>query len=153
MTLELTLQQRQLVKEQDGRPVEIVDPDTQRSYMLVARELFERARPMLDNLPPAPASSGQRSIEIPPGIRRSQEAFWRDLQDLLKQRSWRGQWVCYCGDERIGIAKTKTKLVWRCLKRGLDRREFYVGYIEERFAPPWETTVLEESLFEGAEKR
>ncbi len=53
-----------------------------------------------DNLPDA-------SDGVPAGILRSQQAFWRDLPELLKNKNNHGKWVCYRGDERVGIAKTK----------------------------------------------
>jgi hypothetical protein len=138
-----------LLNGQNGGPIEVVDPDTQRTYMLVTREQFEKVCSLLDDAASAPVS--QLSLEIPPGIRRSQEAFWRDLPELLKQRKLRGRWVYYFGDERVGIAKRMTPLVQQCLARGIERKEFYVGYIEELPTPPWEPTVLEESLFEAVD--
>ncbi len=151
MILELTEQQRAMVKGQGGRPVEIVDPDTQRTYMLVALEEFERVRPLLSEPAPGVASGSQLSFEIPPGIRRSQEAFWRELPGLLKERKLRGQLACYHGDERIGIARDDVELYGRCRDRGLKQNEFYIGYIEDRALPPWESEVLEESLFEAVD--
>jgi len=151
MTIELTEQQRRIIEGQSGRPVEVVDPDSQRSYMLIAREQFEKVRTMLDDSSSAPASPSQISLEIPPGIRRSQEAFWRDLPELLKQRKLRGQWVCYHGDERVGISKDDAELFQRCWKRGLKDREFDVFLIEELEMPPWEPEEMDESLFEAVE--
>ncbi len=150
MILQLTEQQRQMVAEQAGRPIDVIDPDTQHAYVLIARDQFEKVRSMLDESPQSPSPS-QASFEIPPGIRRSQEAFWRDLPNLLKQKKLIGRWVCYHGDEQIGVAKTDTELVQACLRRGLKRNEFYVGWINELPAPPWESFDLEESLFEAAE--
>jgi hypothetical protein len=151
MILELTEQQRQLVKGQAGRPVEVVDPDTQRLYMLVARGQFEKVRAMLDEPLPDPAASSQPPVEIPAGIRRSQESFWRDLPEVLKQRKLRGQCACYSGDELIGISRNDAELIQRCLKRGIPRDEFYVGYIEESSTPPREPEEIEESLFEAVD--
>lgn len=148
MMLELTAEQRRVVEGQGGRPVEVVDPATRRAYVLIPREEFERVRPLLDDAPPAANPPEAPSFEIPPGIRRSQEAFWRELPELLKQRKLRKRWVCYHGDERVGIAKSATELVQECLRRGIKRTEFYVGWIEPRPVPPWEPEVIEESLFE-----
>src|SRR5258708_4895025 len=105
MTFQLTEQQRQMVHEQEGRPVEVVDPETQRAYVLITREQFDKVRVMLDESQAIPDVPSSLSLEIPPGIRRSQEAYWRELPELLKTRRFRGQWVCYYGNERIGIAR------------------------------------------------
>lgn len=50
-------------------------------------------------------------------IAKSQEAFRRDLPELLKNRY--GQWVAYHGDERIGFGRTQLELYRECLRRGL----------------------------------
>ena len=44
MKIELTEQQRQVVQEQAGEPVEVIDPATQCAYILLAREQFDRMR-------------------------------------------------------------------------------------------------------------
>jgi hypothetical protein len=46
--------------------------------------------------------------EIPPMIQRSQEAFRRDLPELLKKHE--GKWVAYSGDRRLGMGRSKSKL-------------------------------------------
>ena len=63
-----------------------------------------------------------------PAIRKSIEAFRRDLPELLK--SYPGKWVAYHGDERVGIGKTETELYQRCFARGLTRDDFIVGFTE-----------------------
>ena len=55
--------------------------------------------------------------EIAPGIRRSMEAYWRDLPQLLPLKSRKRRWVAYHGDERIGIAKDDEPLIRECLRR------------------------------------
>jgi hypothetical protein len=151
MMIELTEQQRRVVEEQAGRPIEVVDPASLRCYILIARDQFEKVRSMLDEPSPAPASPSQLPLEIPPGIRRSQEAFWRDLPELLKQRKLRGQWVCYHGDERVGVSKDDAELFRRCRERGLEESDFDVFVIEERETPPWEPEEMDQSLFEAVE--
>jgi hypothetical protein len=68
-----------------------------------------------------PTASG-----IPPGVRRSTEAFRRDLPELLKIRKWYRRWVAYHGEERIGIARDPGDLYEECERRGLKREEFRV---------------------------
>jgi hypothetical protein len=140
---ELTDKQRQALEEQPGRPVEVVDPATQRAYVLLAREEYERLRSLLPGVPGSTPQPPEEAGLIPAGIRRSQEALRRALPQLLAQRKLRGQWVCYAGDEWVGIAPTKAALVRACLQRGLDYDAFYVGKIdayelveEEELDPP-----------------
>jgi hypothetical protein len=151
MRLELTDEQRQAVQEQPGRPVEMIDPHTLRTYFLIAREEYERLSCHVSDLrgPGTPAPEGD--MLIAPGIRRSQAALRRTLPQLLAQDKLRGQWVCYAGDERIGIAPTKAALVRACLQRGLDDDAFYVGKIEpdelieeEELGPPSPSLFMEE---------
>ena len=63
---------------------------------------------------------------IPPGIRRSNEAFYRDLPELLKNKKLFRRWVAYHGDERIGIARDPGVLYEECERRGLKQEEFAV---------------------------
>ena len=56
--------------------------------------------------------------------------------------------MAYHGDERIGFARTDTELYHECLRRGLQRGEFYVGFLEPLETPPWGPSVIEESLYE-----
>ncbi len=79
---------------------------------------------------------------IPAGILRSQQAFWRDLPHLLSQRKLRGRWVCYHGDERIGIG-TYEELIRQCLGRGIPDDAFYLGRIRPQELPPWEPEDVE----------
>jgi hypothetical protein len=146
VAIELTEQQRQAVEAGQGRPVEVVDPVTHRLYLLVAVELYDRVRPLLDEGSP-PATQEPSSL-IPRGILRAQQAFWRDLPELLKLRSRKRRWVAYQGDERIGFGKTDTELFQECFRRGLRRGEFYVGPLEPREAPPWAGDPIEHSLYE-----
>ena len=86
MMVELTDQQRQAVLEQAGEPVEVVDPHTQRVYILLPREQYERMYSLAER-EPQPSHHG---AEVTPGVLRSQKAFWRDLTDLLSQPKLRG---------------------------------------------------------------
>jgi hypothetical protein len=73
----------------------------------------------------------------PPGMRRSMEAYWRDLPALLKSR-YRGWWVAYHGDERIGFARRQDEIYRECDRRGLDHSEYWVDLVKPRSQPPWE---------------
>jgi hypothetical protein len=71
----------------------------------------------------------QASLEVPPGIQRSQEAFRRELPLLLQNPRLYRQWVAYRGEERISIAPSKRQLYQECLRRGMREDEFVVRRI------------------------
>jgi hypothetical protein len=63
-------------------------------------------------------------LPIPQMIQLSQAAFRRDLPALMKTHY--GYWVAYHGEQRLGFARSKSKLVQECLRRGLKDDEFVV---------------------------
>jgi len=142
MMLELTEQQRQAVQEQAGEPVEVIDPDTQRAYVLLAREQYDRMRSLVGSEREPTHRVADGAPDIPPGILRSQKAFWRDLPHLLSQPKLRGRWVCYHGGERIGIGSYE-QLIRECCRRGIPDDASYVGRIRPRELPPWEPEDVE----------
>jgi hypothetical protein len=75
--------------------------------------------------------------QIPPGIRRSQEAYWRDLPQLLQSRH-KGQWVAYHGDERVGFARSQDEIYRECFQRGYRDDDFYVARVTPHYHAPWE---------------
>jgi hypothetical protein len=82
--------------------------------------------------------------EIPEGIRRSQEAYWSDLPELVRLKSRSRRWVAYHGDERVGFGKTSAELYDRCLRvRKLRKDDFYVDRLEPRANPPWEAEAID----------
>ncbi len=125
MHIELTEQERLLA--QQGQPLDVVDSRTNEAYVLLARQCFEHVRTQLP--PPAEAAEPPEQV-IPEGIRLSQEAFRRDLPELLKQKKQFRHWVAYHRYERIGIAYDGETLLKKCLKRGLAVDEFYLGWID-----------------------
>ncbi len=141
MKIELTEQQRQVVQEQAGEPVEVIDPATQCAYILLAREQFDRMRSLVGSEWEPSHRVAEDAPCIPPGILRSQEAFWRDLPHLLSQRKLLGRWVCYHGNERIGIG-THEELIRECRRREI-LDEAYLGRIRHRELPPWEPEEVE----------
>jgi hypothetical protein len=70
----------------------------------------------------------------PPVILRAQEAFFRDLPELLKER--RGQWVAYHGDRQIGFGRTQHALWRECLQQG------YHEFLIRRIWPYPETDFI-----------
>jgi hypothetical protein len=113
--------------EQAGA-VRIEDPETHSAYVILKAELYERIKPLLHN--------GHE--EIPEGIRRSQDAFFRDLPELLKDESLLGQCVAYCGAERIGIAPTDLPLIREINRRGIKDDEFDLFVIRPQGREPEE---------------
>ncbi len=137
------------LETQHDAPLSVVDPQTNTAYVLIRADLFERARSLMEY--PQPSSTFQPRAPIAPMMLRSQQAFWRDLPDLLKLKSNKHQWAAYHADERIGVGKTQTELYQECLRRGLQRGEFYVGKIEEDDVPPCGTLAADSSPRECSE--
>jgi hypothetical protein len=128
-TITLTPEQLQLVEQAGDQPVRVEDPRNHRIYLLVEESAQESHT--------APIEAGYSwDDDIPEGILRSQDAFFRDLPELLKDESLRGQWVIYHGDERIGIAPSDEPLIRECLKRGLKRDEYDVFVIRPKSREP-----------------
>jgi hypothetical protein len=152
MTIELTEAQRQALQADHGSPVDVVDPVTRERYVLLAREVFERVQSIMQ-----PRTSGQSAQPLPErinenpvpemlsvsaSIRQSQESFWRNLPELLKDRRNKGLWVCYHRDERIGIGNYE-ELIRECVRRGLPENEYDIEVIEPHASPPWEPEEIE----------
>src|SRR5262249_32150905 len=100
---------------------------------------YERMRGQLEE----PAADSLSNI--PPGIRRSKEAFLRNLPELMRSWWYRGKWVVYHGEERFGVSRNPRKLIRKCVRRGLKRDEYYLGVIRHHEPEPEE---IEESLYE-----
>jgi hypothetical protein len=110
--------------------VRIEDPETHAAYVIVKAEDYERIKSLLEN--------GQE--EIADGIRRSQDAFFRDLPELLEDKSLLGQSVAYHGDERIGIAPSDEPLIREINRRGIQDDEFDLFVIRPQGREPEEVT-------------
>jgi hypothetical protein len=112
--------------------VRIEDPETHAAYVILKAEVYERMKPLLEN----------RHDEIPEGIRRSQDAFFRDLPELLRDESLLGQCVAYRGDERIGIAPSDEPLLREINRRRIKDDEFDLFVIKPQNREPEEMTYL-----------
>jgi hypothetical protein len=125
--------------------VQIVDPLTHDAYVLLRAEVYER---LSGELPPPELH--QPNPEIPPGVLRSQQAFWQDLPELLKKKRNRGKWAAYHGSERVAIGRTDVEVYRECFRRGLESGEFYVGKLkaDPDGIPPWGTYHSDWSLYE-----
>ena len=100
------------------------------AYVILKAEVYERIKPLLEN----------GHDEIPDGIRRSQDAFFRDLPVLLKDESLLGQCAAYSGDERIGIAPSDEPLIREINRRGIKDDEFDLFVIRPQGREPEEVT-------------
>jgi hypothetical protein len=126
----MTLTPEQQDEIEQAGAIRIEDPETHAAYVILKAEVYERIKPLLEN--------GQD--EIPEGIRRSQDAFFRDLPELLKDESLLGQCVAYCGDERIGIAPSDEPLIGEINRRGIRDDEFDLFVIRPQDRDPEEVT-------------
>lgn len=48
----LTIEQRNLLKQSNGQPLRLVDPDTNREYVLLDAEVYDQVRSVLSDLNP-----------------------------------------------------------------------------------------------------
>jgi hypothetical protein len=65
---------------------------------------------------------------VPPLIWYGEEAYLRDLRELIKDHQ--GQWAVYSGDRRLGITRSKQQAFELARKEGLKRGEFLVRGID-----------------------
>ena len=143
----LSPEQRQAIGEAGGQPVPIIDPLTHDAYVLVRAEVYAR----LATVPQPPVTPAQSGDSAP--VLRSQQAFWQDLPELLKDKRNRGKWVAYHGTERVALTRSDVEAYQECFRRGLERGEFYVGRVEADpdGIPPWGTLEGDWSLYEATE--
>jgi hypothetical protein len=142
--IELTEAQRRAIEAEHGRPVDLIDPATRQAYVLLAREQYEKVQSLLAAQSDVTAPSRESAAGlIAPAILRSQQAFWRNLPALLRDARNRGKWVCYHGDERVGVARTQRELIRECVRRGLPDDAYYTDVIEPRELAPWEVEEVE----------
>jgi hypothetical protein len=124
LTPELGEAVEQAVERSGGQPIRVEDPRSRRTYLLFEEAAYE-TRTSADEACQPPL------LDLPEGVRRSQAAFLRDLPELVKDESLRGQWVIYHGDERIGIAPSDEPLIRECSRRGLKSDQYDLFVIEE----------------------
>jgi hypothetical protein len=122
------------VEESGGTLIRLEDREMHAAYLVLKAEVYERIRPLLEDGP----QQSSRTDEISEGIRRSQEAFFRDLPEILEDESLRGQWVVYHGDQRLEIGPTQTDVIRECNRRGLKDDEYDVFVIRPQLPEPEE---------------
>jgi hypothetical protein len=84
----------QEIEKAGNDPVRIEDPETHSAYVLLKAEVYDRIKPLIGSSAPA-------MDQVPEGIRRSKEAFLRDLPGLLTRKRRRGRWVLYHGNDQV----------------------------------------------------
>jgi len=143
----LTPELKQAIEQAGDDLVRLEDPQTRQTYVLLKADDYERIRQVLgDDWRQAASSRGttenatwrMEESNIPEGIRRSQEAFFRDLPELLKKRRLRGKWVAYHRDERVKVGRTQTEVIKECNRRGLETDQYDVFVIEPQSQEPEE---------------
>jgi hypothetical protein len=67
-------------------------------------------------------------VPIRPIIKQALEKHRRDLPELLKTH--RDQWVAYYGEERLGFGRSKRKLYFKYVDRGLNPDDLVVFGVE-----------------------
>ena len=137
----LTPELKQAIEQAGDELVRLEDPQTRQTYVLLKSEVFEKIQKIVGDewrQAAIPRDTGQQEVNIPEGIRRSQEAFFRELPELLKSRRLRGKWVAYHGNERVKIGRTQTDVIKECNRRGLDVEQYDVFVIEPQSQEPEE---------------
>jgi hypothetical protein len=109
-----TPEQRQIIEKSGDEPVRIEDPETHSTYVIIKAEVYERLRPSAQN----------HLGVVPEGIRRSQDAFFRDLPKLLEDKDHWGQWAAYHCDELIGTSHSRDELIREVNRRGIGAEDF-----------------------------
>ncbi|MGP0066339.1 MAG: hypothetical protein ACLQGP_22470 [Isosphaeraceae bacterium] len=133
----LTPELRQEIEKAGDEPVRIEDPENQTAYVLIRAEVYDRIKP-------APHLENLAAYQVPEGIRRSKEAFLRDLPSLMARKRLRGRWALYHGDKQVGIWRNAQRLDRAIIKRGLKEDECYAGVI----CPHEDEYEIEHSLME-----
>jgi hypothetical protein len=128
-TVGLTPEQRKLVEQAGDQPVLIEDLETRRAYVIVRADVYER-------LCDTPQPNLARDLHVPDGVRRSQEAFFRDLPELLRDRRLGGKYVAYHGDERVKVGRSAVEVIRECIRRRLSDDEYDVFVIEPQSRDP-----------------
>jgi hypothetical protein len=80
-----------------------------------------------------PAATSEEPIVIPPLIVEANQAFDRDLPEMLKTHA--GLWVAYHGSRRVGFDERDDVLYRLCREQGMGEGEFIV-YCVEPMADP-----------------
>jgi hypothetical protein len=82
----VTPELRREIANAGGNPVRLVDPETNTAYVLLKADDYDRLNPGRD-------SEKGSAEQVPEGIRRSREAFIRELPGFLARRRLHRRWA------------------------------------------------------------
>jgi hypothetical protein len=129
MGIELTNEQRDQLRNQSYKAVTVFDSDTKEVYVLMRTEMY---RYLISHQPPNGKVVVDYTVGLPPvpeGIRKSREAFLRDLPQLLGDNRFKEKWVLYRGAKRLATASTHDELMDVCEKHGLKADEYWTDKV------------------------
>ncbi len=138
--IELTPSQQEALQAGSQTTLRLIDPRTKNTYVLLPESLYDQIVAAIS--PNGEQAQADDGFQIPAGVRSSQEAFWRDLPSLLTSTRLAGQWALYYGGTQVGIGDY-TALIRESLRRRIPDDQCYLGRIEPRELPPWETEEVE----------
>jgi hypothetical protein len=145
----LTPEHRRLVEQAGDQPVRLEDTEIHQAYVLMRADVYERVRDVIE------PRSGEE-LHVPDGIRKSQEAFFRDLPELLNDRRLRAKYVAYHGDERVKIGRSEVEVIRECLRPALRADRYDVFVIRPQSSEPEEVDYpsgwCDESLNHGSHR-
>jgi hypothetical protein len=131
----LTPEQKRAVIEAGDRPVMLEDPETREAYVLPRQDAYDRLHAPRPSATPPPPPDLE---EIPEGIRLSQDAFFRDLPEMLKDKKLLGKWVAYHRDERVKVGKKQIDVIRELNRRNVPDDEFAIYVVRPQSREPEE---------------
>jgi hypothetical protein len=138
--IELTEHQTQTIPLAMNEPVQVVDPRTGKHFYLIGEQQFEDWQRL--------ARVHETLSSIAPGVLRSMEAFWRDLQELLTRWRRRGKFVLYHHEQQAAFARSIPMLEKERIRRGIPEQECYIGHIVPQHEAPWTPEDMKTGLIE-----
>jgi hypothetical protein len=129
MSIELTEEQRDQLKKQPNKAITVVDSETKEVFVLMQPETY---RILISQQQPNGKVVVDYTVGLPPipeGLRKSREAFLRDLPRLLQDERFKEKWVLYRGEKRLAVASTHDELMDACEKHGLQAGEYWTDKV------------------------
>jgi hypothetical protein len=119
MTIELTDEQRQALRDEEGSPVYVIDPVTKRAYVLVARELYEHLWSPREGGPGYTCHSSSHSAD---SSTQEKKPLRQALRDLPLPPNVAAEAKQYC--ERLGLWGAKNR---RQMEEQMKLQHYYGG--------------------------
>jgi hypothetical protein len=137
----ITPEQKRAVDEAGELPVRVEDPETKRPYVIVREEVYDKLWTSFaaDHSERSPQQIGElQPDEVPEGLRLAQEAFFRDLPVMLKDRNMLGKWVAYHRDQRIAVGRREGDVLAEVVCRKIPGDEFCTFIVRPQSPAPEE---------------